>query len=98
MCDQPSKRGDDEFSSPIAKGMSRTNSTQRSRKRVLADDELRDLWAALDTIEEPICYPFYVRTLLLTAPRRTESARMLISPISGLPVCAFRLDRRRPLG
>lgn len=74
---------DDEFTPPIVKGMSRSKSKERARKRVLADDELRDLWAALDTIADPACYPAYVKTLLLTATRRTESARMNATELDG---------------
>jgi integrase len=74
---------DNEFLVPIVKGMARSKSKERARKRVLADDELRDLWAALDAVEEPACYPFYVRTLLLTATRRTEAARMSSTELDG---------------
>jgi integrase len=74
---------DDDFKSPIVRGMSRSNSKERERRRVLADDELRDLWAALDTIKEPACYPPYVRMLLLTGTRRTEAANMNASELDG---------------
>ncbi len=71
---------DDEFSSPIVRGMARTKPKERARKRVLADDEIRDVWKALEQAAEaakvPACYPRYVKSLLLTATRRTEAARM----------------------
>ncbi len=68
---------DDEFSPPIVKGMARTKTKERARKRVLADDEIRDLWAALGVVEDvPACYPRFVKTLLLTATRRNEAADM----------------------
>jgi integrase len=65
---------DDEFNSPIVRGMARTKPKERARQRVLTDDEIRDLWAALDTIAGP--FPAIVRTLLLTAQRREEVAQM----------------------
>jgi integrase len=73
---------DDKFSTPIVKGMGRSDS--KGRERILADDEIRDLWAALETLADvrpgqntlpvPACYPRFVKTLLLTATRRNESA------------------------
>jgi integrase len=64
----------DDWVSPIVRGMARTKSKERAGTRVLADDELRDLWLALDTAADvlPLCYPHYVRALLLTALRRNE--------------------------
>ncbi|MEZ0043815.1 tyrosine-type recombinase/integrase [Bradyrhizobium sp. USDA 327] len=67
---------DDEFKSPIVRGMSKTKPKERARKRTLADDEIRDVWTALDQMEQPTCYPRYVKSLLLAMTRRNESARM----------------------
>jgi integrase len=67
---------DDDFHPPIAKGMARVKPKERARSRILSDEEIRDLWAALDKIAEPACYPTFVRMLLLTATRRDEAARM----------------------
>ncbi|WP_426608637.1 tyrosine-type recombinase/integrase [Bradyrhizobium sp. McL0616] len=68
---------DDEFKTPIVQGMARTKPKDRQRKRVLADDEIRDLWAALETIEDvPACYPRFIKALLLTATRRNEASGM----------------------
>jgi len=67
---------DDDFKSPIVRGMAKTKPKERARKRILADDEIRDVWAALDQIEQPACYPRYVKSLLLAMTRRNESARM----------------------
>jgi integrase len=67
---------DDEFNSPIVKGMARTKPKERNRKRTLADDEIRDVWAGLETIEDPACYPRFVKSLLLCATRRNESSRL----------------------
>ena len=67
----------DDFRSPIIRGMGRVKPRQRAGKRTLADEEIRDLWTALDVGAEnlPSCYPAYIRALLLTALRRTEAAR-----------------------
>lgn len=66
----------DDFRSPIVRGMARTKPKERSRKRILADDDIRDVWAALATADVPECYPPFVKSLLLTATRRNESADM----------------------
>jgi integrase len=66
---------DDKFLTPIVPGMRETSS--KGRERILADDEIRDVWAALETLSDvPACYPSFVKTLLLTATRRNESANM----------------------
>lgn len=67
---------DDTFNSPIIKGMARTKPRERVRKRSLDDQEIRDLWKALDTANVPGCYPAFVRTLFLTGARRGEVAGM----------------------
>lgn len=74
---------DDEFKSPIVRGMAKTKPKERARKRTLADDEIRDVWKALDQIEQPACYPRYVKSLLLAMTRRNESARMHTSELEG---------------
>jgi integrase len=74
---------DDEFKSPIVRGMARTKPKERARKRVLADDEIRDVWAGLETAVVPECYPRFIKTVLLTITRRTEAARMHSNEIDG---------------
>jgi integrase len=74
---------DDDFTSPVVRGMARLKPSDRERERVLADDEIRDVWAALDTITEPACFPAYVKTLLLTATRRSEGADMSTTELEG---------------
>jgi integrase len=75
----------DDFRSPIVRGMGRVKPRERAGKRVLTDEEIRDLWAALDAGAEdiPECFVRLVRMLLLTAVRRTEGARMAWSEIEG---------------
>jgi integrase len=74
---------DDEFVPPIVRGMARTKPSERARKRVLADDEIRDVWAGLDAAKMPAPFPKLVRALFLTAQRRDEVARMRWEEIDG---------------
>jgi integrase len=67
---------DDDFKSPIVRGMARTKPKQRARRRILNDQEIRDVWAALETADVPTCYPAFVRFLLLTTSRRNEGSMM----------------------
>jgi integrase len=74
---------DDNFASPFVRRMARTKPRERARDRALTDEEIRDVWAATDASGEdmPACFGRLVRTLLLTAMRRTEAARMSWSEI-----------------
>jgi integrase len=74
---------DDDFRSPVVRGMARTKPKERKRKRILADDEIRDLWTALDAGTEPACFAPYVKSLLLCATRRNESAKMHTAEFEG---------------
>jgi integrase len=75
---------DDDFKSPIVRGMARTKPAERARTRILADDEIRSLWAALDSAEAgPAAFRALVRTLLLTAQRRTEVSQIRAEEIDG---------------
>lgn len=62
--------------------MARTSLKELSRDRVLSDDEIRDLWAALDACR-PQAYVRIVRMLLLTAARLNEVARLSWPEIEG---------------
>jgi integrase len=64
---------DDEFISPIVKGMARTKPRERARTRVLSDDEIRALWRVTPTFG---LFGSLARALLLTAQRRTEVVTM----------------------
>ena len=67
------------YSSPIVRGMKRTDPKNRKRDRILRDDELRAVWAALpngDTFGD-LC-----KLLLLTAQRREKVAAMKWSDVS----------------
>jgi integrase len=91
---------DDEFTSPIVRGMRRQNTKQHARTRVLSDDELRRVWAAA-AAEGP--FPAYIKFLLLTAARRSEAAAMTWTEIDGsdwtLPAARNKtaVDLVRPL-
>jgi integrase len=63
---------EDDFVSPIIRGMGRTNTKERARSRILTDDELRAVWAAAP--EGP--FGALVKFLLLTTARRNEAAAM----------------------
>ena len=67
---------DDQFTPPVVRGMARTKSADRARNRVLSDEEIRDLWKALDAAKVPQPFPALVRMLLLTCQRREEVASM----------------------
>jgi integrase len=90
----------DDFSSPIRRGMSRTKTHERARARVLTDDELRTVWR---TAEGQGAFGRMVRFLLLTGARRTEAAGMRWAELDGgdwtLPGARnkTKLDLLRPL-
>ncbi len=50
--------------------------TDTKRERALTEQEIRDVWRALDVANVPASYPALVRMLLLTAARREEVAGM----------------------
>src|SRR5262249_7605037 len=81
---------DDDFRSPIVKGMARRRPSEHGRERVLNDDELRRVWQAADNTEGPFGY--YVKFLLLTAARRNEAAHMTWDEVSEL---AWKLPAAR---
>jgi len=74
---------DEDFKSPVVRGMARTKPSERERERVLADDEIRDVWAALELVKGPACFAAYVKTLLLTMTRRNEASDMHADELDG---------------
>jgi integrase len=63
---------DDDFHSPIVRGMTRLRASESARNRTPSDDALRAIWKAA---EADMGVPGqFVRFLLLTAVRRTEAA------------------------
>jgi integrase len=90
---------DDDFRSPIVRGMNRHKANKR--ERVLNDDEIRAVWRAADSTQGP--FGHYVKFLLLTACRRNEAAHLTRSEIVGddwfLPASRnkTKVDLKRPL-
>ena len=74
---------DDQFSPPIVRGMARTKPADRARTRILADDEIRSLWATLTSTEVPEPFRNIIRVLLLTAQRRAEVGQMHADELDG---------------
>jgi integrase len=62
---------DDDFRSPIVRGMNRQKSAEHRRSRILDDAELAAVWRAT---EDDTPFSALVRFLLLTAARRTEAS------------------------
>jgi integrase len=71
---------EDNFVSPIVRGMARINAKERERTRILSDDELRKIWAATAS-QKP--YHRCVRFMLLTAARLREATDMPWSEVEG---------------
>jgi integrase len=72
---------DDDFRSPIIRGMGRISTKERARSRILDDGELRAVWTASETIGGP--FGALIRFILLTATRRNEAADMRRSELDG---------------
>jgi integrase len=71
---------DEDFRSPLVKGMARTKPKERMRSRTLTDDELARVWKACDSAG---VFGDYVKFMMLTATRRNEAARMTWGEING---------------
>jgi integrase len=72
---------DDEFKSPIVRGMARTKPKERARKRILSDDEIRLVWTAAAAMSGP--FGAFIQFTLLTATRRNEAADISRSELVG---------------
>jgi integrase len=70
----------DRFRSPIVRGMARTKPAERTRDRILTDDEIRRLWQATKV---PGPFSSLVQFLLLSACRRGEALYMTRSELNG---------------
>lgn len=69
----------DDYVSPIVKGMRRTSPNSRKRDRILTDDEIRTLWATAGTSGT---FGAIVRFALATAQRRDKVMSLRWSDIS----------------
>ena len=72
---------DDDFKSPVVRGMGRVKPKETARSRILSDEELKRVWEAAG--EGRGVFPAFIKFLLLTAARRAEAARMTRSEIEG---------------
>ena len=94
---------DDDFRSPIVRGMGRSSAV--GRERILSDDEIRAVWAATGEIIANaewerlglFMYAQLLRYLLLTAVRLNEGARMDRAERSGGDwlIPALRMKNKR---
>jgi integrase len=71
---------DDDYTSPIVRGMTRRNQKESARKRILNDDEIRAVWKAAAANGT---FGAMVRILLLTGQRREKVATMKWEHIEG---------------
>jgi integrase len=71
---------DDDYISPIRRGMARSSTKERSRTRTLTELEIRAFWRAAD---EAGIFGTYLQFTLLTATRRNEAAHLRRSEIEG---------------
>ena len=69
----------DDYVSPIARGMRRTDPKSRKRARILNDDEIRTVWK---TAEANGTFGAFLRIALLTAQRREKIAAMQWGDVS----------------
>jgi integrase len=70
----------DDYVSPVVRGMHRSNGAERRGKRILSDEEIRALWAACD---QPSSFGALLKVLLLTGQRRDKVASMRWDDIHG---------------
>ena len=66
--------GDEDYSSPIVRGMGRIKPKEHERDRTLDDAELRAVWRIAEQRADP--FASYIRFLLLTAARRDEAREL----------------------
>jgi integrase len=69
---------DDDFKTPVIKGMGRYDAGMSRRSRIFSDDEIRSLWAAT---AQGDAFSGLARTLLLTGQRRDKVATMKWSDV-----------------
>ena len=72
---------DEDFITPVVRGMGRIEPGNRARSRVLTDDELRRVWKAAEERADP--FARMLQFILLTASRRNEAARLSWAEIEG---------------
>jgi integrase len=74
----------EDFKSPFVRGMTRVNSKERARSRVLTDAEIRALWKHADVATgTDAVFGRLMKFLLLTSARRGEAAGMTWAELDG---------------
>lgn len=70
---------EDDYVSPVVRGMRRTNAKERARDRVLSDEEIRALWSAASGAG---AFGAFLQLLLLTGQRRAKVMAMRWEDVS----------------
>jgi integrase len=83
---------EEEYVSPIVRGMRRTNAKARARSRILSDDEIRALWSAAG---DKGAFGAFVKLLLLTGQRRAKVAAMKWADVQDGVWTMPRADREK---
>src|SRR5262249_19532444 len=85
----------EDYTTPVVRGMGRVDQMASRRTRVVSDDEVRTLWAVTDT---PHPYHSLVRFLLLTATRLEEACSMSRAEVQGdtWTIPAERMKGKQP--
>ncbi len=91
MCTWQAAR-DDEFRSPIVRGMGKIKPRERARTRTLDDEEIRALWAAAEGLG---AYGGLVRFLLATGQRRDEAAGLRWNEIGADHIWLIPVERHK---
>jgi integrase len=85
-----------DFVTPIVRGMNRTSTAERARKRVLTPDEIKAIWDACPKLDTP-AFGELVRFLLLTGQRRDEACEMRRGEVVGsewtIPASRYKTKR-----
>jgi integrase len=82
---------EDDYVSPVVRGMRRANAKERARKRVLSDDEIRLVWKAAHAAGT---LGAFVQTGLLTAQRRGKLMTMKWAEIDDKGVWSIPAEAR----
>jgi integrase len=88
---------EDDYNSPVVRGMRRINPEEIKRTHTLNDNEIRALWAATDPAYPFPTYSALVRMLLLTAQRYSIVASMKWDDISSGGVWTIPVNPVSPL-
>jgi integrase len=89
-CNWHAARNED-YVSPVVKGMGRAKPKERQRARILSDDEIRAVWAACG---QAGTFGAFVRVSLLTGQRRAKVAAMKRADIDGDGVWTIPTEAR----